>query len=393
MNRKTIADIDVKDKRVLVRVDFNVPLDKGTNRILDGGRIEATLPTIKYLIENRAKTILCSHLGRPQGKVDEALRLAPIAGYLSKLLNRDVEYVRNCIGTEVEEAARRLGPGDVLLLENLRFHPGETENAPDFAKALASLANIYVNDAFGAAHRVHSSVVGIGRFLPAVAGFLMQRELEMLGRILENPVSPFGSISGGVKIGDKIAVLENLAKKVDILLVGGGMAATFLKSKGVEVGTSLVEEEDVEFAGSLLKKVGEKIVLPVDFTVAQDFREDAPYRVAPVGDIAPNECVMDIGPNTTALFEEKLMRCKMVIWNGPMGVYEWKPFAVGTERIAHILADLPDAITLVGGGSTADAVHDLGLASKVTHVSTGGGASLEFLEGKVLPGVAALMER
>ena len=415
MSKQTVKDINVRNKKVLVRADFNVPFEKGTTAIPDDSRIVVTLPTICYLMENKARIILCSHLGRPRGKVVEEMRLAPVAKHLSMLLDSEVAYVENCVGSEVEEVVRDLKPGGVLLLENLRFHPGEEENDPSFAKALASLAEVYVNDAFGTAHRAHASIVGVTKYLPAVAGILMERELEMLGKALRNPPRPFAAITGGAKISDKMAVLENLLNRVDVLLIGGGMAATFLKSKSLEVGMSLldpsfgirrtrspsgrsfdVEEAGVEFAGSLLRRAqqeGSKILLPIDVTVAETFSAGVQSRVVAVNKISPSDYIMDIGPETISLFEEELKQCRTVLWNGPMGVFEWEPFGIGTMRITQTLAGLPNATTVVGGGSTAAAVASLGLASKMTHVSTGGGASLQFLEGRALPGVAALPDK
>ncbi len=397
MDKKTVRDLDVKNKRVLLRADFNVPLDKDTGTITDGSRIEATLPTIKYLLKNQAKIILCSHLGRPKGRVEDKLRLEPVAQYLSEYLHKDVSYVKNCIGPAAEEAAFNLKPGDVLLLENLRFHIEEEKNDPAFSKALARLGEIYVNDAFGAAHRAHSSVVGITQYLPAVAGFLLEREVIMLGKAMKNPSRPFAAISGGSKIGDKMAVLENLLNLVDILLIGGGIASTLLKSQGIEVGKSLVDEQELGLAMKLLKQSKsnshQKIVLPVDFVVADAFHSDANHRITSAKEVRKDDYIMDIGPKTISLFQRELKGCKTVIWNGTMGVFEWKQFQAGTKKIAETLADMSDATTIVGGGSTAEAVYALGLASTMTHVSTGGGASLEFLEGKTLPGVAVLLEK
>ena len=393
MRMKTVEDVDVGGETVLVRADFNVPLDRESGRVLDTSRIEATLPTIDHLLQNCAKLVLCSHLGRPKGKVDQSLSLAPIASTLSDLLNEKVSFVGDCIGAEVEEAVEAMSAGDVLLLENLRFHPEEEKNDVEFAKRLASLANVYVNDAFGAAHRAHASVSAVTRFLPSAAGLLMKREIENLGRALSTSERPFVSISGGAKIGDKMAVLKSLLNRVDLLLIGGGMAASFLKARGMEVGQSLIDEAGVEFARDLLRQAGQKLVLPTDFVLADDFKETAQSRAALAEDVGPHEYIMDVGPRTLALFEEKLRGSKLVLWNGPMGVYEWKAFSRGTEQIARCLAELSGAITIVGGGSTAAAVRDLGLDSRMTHVSTGGGASLEFLEGRDLPGVTALMEK
>ncbi|MBI4299469.1 MAG: phosphoglycerate kinase [Chloroflexi bacterium] len=396
MKKKTIADVDVHRKRVLVRVDFNVPFEEGTARISDDTRIRAVLPTIRHLIANQARTILCSHLGRPQGQVVEKMRLAPVARRLGEILGSPVFYVQDCVGPTVEKAAIELQPGEVLLLENLRFHPEEEANDTSFAKTLSSLADIYVNDAFGTAHRAHASTVGVANYLPAVAGYLIERELAMLGTTLESPARPFAAVLGGAKVSDKIAVLENLLKRVDVLVIGGGMATTFLKARGFEVGRSLLAEDKIAFASALMKYVEERrlsLYLPQDLVVASSFKGDAPYRVVDADEIPPDHYIMDIGPKTLSLYENVLKGCRTILWNGTMGVFEWKPFASGTRGIAQLLANLPNATTVVGGGSTAEAVDSLGLAQRMTHVSTGGGASLEFLEGKTLPGVAVLMDK
>ena len=395
MNKKTIRDIDLKGKRVLVRVDFNVPLDIGDNTISDDSRIRAALPTVKYLLDERCKVILCSHLGRPKGKVVEGLRLDQVAKRLSELLNVPVTSTRDCIGPEVEEAVSRLKEGDVLMLENLRFHAEEENNDPDFAKALSRLADIYVNDAFGAAHRAHASTVGIAQYLPAVAGFLMEKELDFLGKALTDPVPPFAAITGGAKVSDKLGLLENTLSKVSVLLIGGGMCCTFLKAQNYEVGRSQVEEDKLDFARELIEKaakIGVKLMLPVDVVVAESFASGVPFKVVLISDIPDNTYVMDIGPQSIESFTAELKRCKTVIWNGPMGVFEFAEFRHGTEAVAKQLAQL-EATTILGGGSTAEAVEELGLADKMSHVSTGGGAALEFLEGKTLPGVAALRDK
>ena len=396
MNKQTIRDIDVHRKTVLVRVDFNVPFEKGTTRISDDSRIRAATPTIRYLMEHQARIILCSHVGRPQGKVVEEMRLAPVARRLEEILNIHVTCASDCIGPEAEKAVAELKPGQVVMLENLRFHPEEEANDASFAQELASLAEVYVNDAFGTAHRAHASTVGAAKYLPAVAGFLMQRELAMLGHALASPTRPFAAIIGGAKISDKIAVLESLAKRVDALVIGGGMAATFLKAQGLEIGRSLLKEDRVSFAASLIRASGERdlhLLLPQDVVVADSFAADASPRAVDAAAIPEDHHIMDIGPKTLALYEKELKGCRTILWNGPMGVFEWEAFSSGTRGIAQLLASLSDATTVVGGGSTAEAVESLGLAQKMSHVSTGGGASLEFLEGKTLPGVAVLRDK
>ena len=389
--KRTVHDADVAGKTVLVRVDYNVPFRPGTAEISDDSRIAASLPTVRYLLERRCRVILCSHLGRPGGEVVEEMRLRPVAVRLGELLGRRVEYATDCVGPEVERAAGELRPGGVLLLENLRFHAGEEQNDADFSRRLASLADLFVNDAFGAAHRAHASTVGVAEYLPAVAGLLMARELEMLGAALESPARPFAAVFGGAKVSDKLAVLQRLAPDVDTLMVGGGMAATFLKARGHDMGTSLVEEEWVPAARELLGR--SDILLPVDVVVSDGFSETASRRVVDAASIPAGWCIMDIGPETSAAFEAALAPAKTVAWNGTMGVAEWPPFAAGTARVARRIAGLKDATTVIGGGSTAEAVRALGLVDRMTHVSTGGGAALEFLEGRELPGVAALEDR
>ncbi len=394
MNKLTIRDIDVSGKRVLVRADFNVPLDEASGTITDDSRIRATLPTIKYLIKRKARIILCSHLGRPGGRVVEKLRLAPVAQRLSELLGRRVEVAPHCsLGAEVEKEVERLQGGDVLLLENLRFQPEEMENAPAFAQALARLADIYVNDAFGASHRAHASIVGVANYLPAVAGLLLEKEIKVLEGILANPAHPFAELAGGAKVSDKIALLENTLDKVDCILIGGGMAATFLKAKSYEVGSSLVEDDKLNFAAKLMRNAAERgvrLLLPVDVVIADKVSAEA--RVVPVEKIPPDWKIADIGPQTISNFSEELRRCKTVFWNGPMGIYEIEKFAQGTQAMARLLAGLK-ATTVVGGGSTAEAVAAMKLGDKMTFVSTGGGASLRFLGGEKLPGVEVLLER
>ena len=388
MRKKTIRDVDVKGKRVLVRVDFTVPLAGG--KVADDRRIRAAIPTIRYLLDKGAAVILMSHLGRPKGKVVPELRLDPVAERLSELLGRPVKKLDDCVGPEVEAAVKAMKPGEVILLENTRFHPEERKNDPEFARKLASLADLFVNDAFGTAHRAHASTVGVARYLPAVAGFLMERELRFLGQALENPERPFVAILGGAKISDKIGVIRNLLSKVDALLIGGGMANTFFKAQGYEVGDSLVEEEAVDTAGALLEEAGGKLFLPVDVVIAREVAPDSPTRVMKVGDVPAGWRILDIGPETVEAFKEKLRGARTVVWNGPVGVFEVEPFAKGTFAIARALAELEGATVIVGGGDSAAAVEKAGVADRITHVSTGGGASLEFLEGKELPGIAAL---
>ena len=395
MNKKSVRDIDVKGKRVLVRVDLNVPLDPETGEIGDDTRVRAVLPTVKYLVDNKAKLILCSHFGRPEGKVVDELRLAPVGERLSQTLGLPVQMAKDCIGPEVEEAVERLKEGDILLLENLRFHPEEEKNDPGFAQALARLADVYVNDAFGTAHRAHASTVGVAGYLPAVAGFLMQRELEFMSKALDEPERPVAALIGGAKISDKIGVLEHLMERVDSLLIAGGMGSTFLKALKYGVGQSTVEENKLRLAQWLVEKAAERgvhLLLPADVVVADRFASNARSKVVSITDVPSGWYVMDIGPRTIELFEAKLRKCKTIIWNGPVGVFEFSKFAKGTEALAYLLSGL-DATTIIGGGSTAEAVQEMGLADKMTHVSTGGGASLKILEGKTLPGVAVLLDK
>ena len=391
MDKKTIRDIQVAGKRVLVRVDFNVPLDKAGN-ITDDTRIRAALPTIQYLCDKDAKVILCSHLGRPKGKVTEEFRLTHVAKRLSELLGAPVTRTDDCIGPEVEKTVAAMKPGDVLLLENLRFHAEEEANDAGFAKKLASLADLYVNDAFGTAHRAHASTEGVTHYLPGVAGFLMERELNFLGKALAAPTRPFVAILGGAKVSDKIGVIENLLPKVDQLIVGGGMANTFLRAQGYEVGASLLEADKIELARDLLKRAGQKLLLPVDVVVADDFKAEARHQTVAVNKVPAGWRILDIGPKSVEAFAPVLKKAKTVVWNGPMGVFEFPAFAAGTVAIAKALAST-DATTIIGGGDSAAAVEQAGVADKITHISTGGGASLEFLEGKVLPGVAALQDK
>ena len=394
MDKKTLRDIEVGGKRVLVRVDFNVPLDEEAGVITDDSRIRAALPTIKYLIDQGARIILCSHLGRPKGRVVEKLRLAVVGQRLSQILGRQVVVTRDCIGSEVEEAIEKLKGGDILLLENIRFHPEEEKNDASFAQALARLADLYINDAFGASHRTHASIVGITKYLPAVAGLLIEKELNVLEGILTNPVHPFVGIVGGAKVSDKIIVLENILDKVDSLLVGGGMAAALLKAKSYEVGLS-VKEDKLDLAVKLIEDAdrnGVHLLLPVDVVIADRVGAEAELRTVAIEKIPPDWRIVDIGPLTIKNFTAELEGSKTVFWNGPMGVYEIPRFAQGTQAMARRLASL-DATTIIGGGSTAEAVIEMGLVDKMTFVSTGGGASLRFLGGETLSGVEALLDK
>ncbi len=388
--KKTVRDVEVEGKRVLVRVDFNVPLTEG--RVADDTRIRAALPTINYLLQHGAKVILMSHLGRPKGKVVDELRLDPVAERLSELVDRPVRKLDDCVGPEVEAAVARMQPGDVFLLENTRFHPEEKSNAPAFAEKLASLADVFVNDAFGAAHRAHASVVGVAEYLPSVAGFLMEKEIAFLGQALAAPEHPFVAILGGAKISSKIGVIDNLLTRVDGLLIGGGMANTFLKAQGHEIGQSLVEDDSLDVAREMLERAGERLVLPVDVVIADRFDAEADSKVMPVDQVPDDWLILDIGPETVELFKRKLAGARTVVWNGPLGVFEFPRFAEGTFAIARFLADL-EATTIIGGGDVVAAVGQAGVADRIDHVSTGGGASLEFLEGKPLPGIAALEDK
>ena len=394
MNKKTVEDIDVKGKRVLVRCDFNVPQDDNGN-ITDDRRIREALKTIRYLIDNNAKVILCSHLGRPKGEFNMKYSLAPVAKRLSELLGKEVKLAKDVIGEDAKALANSLNDGDVMLLENVRFHKEEEANDPEFSKALASLAEVYVNDAFGTAHRAHASTAGVANYLPAVCGFLIKKEIEVMGNALNNPARPFVAILGGKKVSDKISVIENLIDKVDTLIVGGGMAYTFFKAKGYEVGKSICELDKVDLAKGLLDKAekkGVKLLLPIDNVIATEFSNDAERKVVPSNEIPADWEGLDIGPETIKMFAEELKNAKTVVWNGPMGVFELDNFAVGTNKIAEVLATL-DAVTIIGGGDSAAAVEKGGYADKMTHISTGGGASLEFLEGKDLPGISCLLDK
>ncbi len=388
-HKKTLRDVDVRGKRVLVRVDFNVPLRDG--QVADDTRIRAALPTIRYLLDEAAAVILMSHLGRPKGQRREDLSLRPVAAWLGDLLGQPVAFAEDCIGPVAEAAAAALNPGQVLLLENTRFHPEEKKNDPNMAQQLAALADIFVNDAFGSAHRAHASTEGVAHYLPAVAGFLLEKEIRYLGQALADPQRPFVAILGGAKVSDKIGVIRNLLGKTERILIGGGMANTFLRAQGYEMGDSLVEEDALDVARELLDVAGERLQLPVDMVLAADFANEAPQRLVPVGDVPAGWRVLDIGPQTVAAFGEVIAAARTVVWNGPMGVFEMPRFAAGTFGIARALAE-SQAISIVGGGDSAAAVRQSGLADKITHISTGGGASLEMLEGKVLPGLAALQD-
>jgi phosphoglycerate kinase len=392
--KQSVRDIDVAGKRVLMRVDFNVPFDRN-GAIADDTRISAALPTIRYLLDHGAGVVLCSHLGRPDGKVVESLRLAPVADRLAKLLGKDIQTAPDCVGPQAEAAAHALQPGEVLLLENLRFHPEEEKNDPAFARSLASLADVYVNDAFGTAHRAHASTAGVAAYLPAVAGFLMLKEIEELGNVLGNPDRPMAAIIGGAKISSKLGVVRNLLQRVDCLLLGGGMASTFIKARGMEVGDSLIEEDMLSTARDLMyeaERKGVPLLLPTDAVVADAFSADAAYQTVPVSAIPMGWRVMDVGPDSIATFRDALEDCKTVFWNGPLGVAEFPAFAAGSRAMAEALADL-DARVVIGGGETSALVEQEGLHDRYTHVSTGGGASLEFIEGKALPGVEALLDK
>ncbi len=394
LNKLTIEDIPLKGKRVFIRVDFNVPLDENL-RITDDRRIRSALPTIDYAIDEGAKVILASHLGRPKGKVSPRASLAPVAKRLQRLLDTEVIFADDCIGPQVENFASKMKSGDVLLLENLRFHPGEEKNDEEFAKALSRLADIYVNDAFGAAHRAHASIVGMPKFIPAAAGFLLKREIEYLKGAVTSPVRPFVAILGGAKVSGKIGVLENLIDKVDKVVVGGGMAFTFLKAMGHEIGNSLVETEMLDFANTIREKLVKnsvKFYLPVDCVIAQSMEPGVETKLVTTQEIPRGWLALDIGPASVKLFSEAIQDAKTVIWNGPMGVFELDAFSRGTFAIAHSVADAY-ALTIVGGGDTDLAVHKAGVSDSISFISTGGGASLQLLEGKELPGIAALSDR
>ena len=397
MKKRTLEDLELRGKRVLVRADFNVPIQQGPEAIASyDHRLRATLPTIHYLRGAQARIILCSHLGRPNGRVVDSLRMGPVAERLSILLSRPIRYLKNCVGTEVERAVASMRLGSIILLENLRFHSEEEENDSGFAQALASLADVFVMDAFAVAHRAHASTVGVTQLIPSVLGLLAQREVEHMGEALDSPERPMAAILGGAKVGDKILILEHLLDRVDMLFIGGGMATTFLRAMGRPTGSSAVEGDKLEVASQLLSRAkakGISVHLPTDVVMAEGFSADSrQVATVPVGEVAEDWHIMDIGDKTIEDFTEHLKGCKTVIWNGPMGVFEFPIYAEGTRRIGEALASL-DATTVVGGGSTVEAVEGLGLVDRMTHVSTGGGASLEFLEGKVLPGIAAIPDR
>jgi len=396
MNKRTVRDIDFKNKRVLVRVDFNVPLKDGADgrrTVTDDTRIRASLPTITYLKDGGAAVILCSHLGRPKGGPDPKYSLAPAAARLSELLGAPVPLVPDCVGSVAENIVAGLKPGQVVLLENVRFHPEEEKNDPAFAKQMSVLADLYVNDAFGSAHRAHASTEGVAKHLPAVAGFLMEKEIEYLGQAVNNPKHPYVAILGGAKISDKIGVIENLLAKADRVLIGGGMANTFFKAQGIAVGDSLVEDAGLDTAKSLLAKAGDKIMLPVDAVLGDKFEAGAQLKTINVKDGVPAGWrILDIGPQTVVAFSQALKGAALVVWNGPMGVFEFPAFAAGTNAVARLVAE-SGATTVIGGGESVAAVEQAGLAGKMSHISTGGGASLEMLEGKLLPGLAALQDK
>ena len=395
MNKKTIRDIDLKNKKVLVRCDFNVPLDSDLN-IIDNRRIVGAIPTIKYLLENNCKIILCSHLGRPKGEVKKEFSLEPVAKELSRLLGKEVKLAKDIIGTSAKELTANMQDGEIVLLENVRFDKREEENDEEFSKELASMAEIYVNDAFGTAHRAHSSTAGVAKFLPAVAGFLMEKEINFLGTTLEKPERPFMAILGGKKVSDKIGVIDSLLEKVDTLIIGGGMAYTFFKAMGYNVGNSICELDKLDLATSLIEKAknkGVKLMLPVDTKVGKEFKADTESKTVSYKEIPDGWEGFDIGAKTIKMYEEELSKAKTVIWNGPVGLFEFDQFAIGTNSIAEFLGNMKDVTTIIGGGDSAAAIEKLGIGDKFTHISTGGGASLEFLEGKKLPGVECLLDK
>jgi len=394
-NKLTVEDLELRGKKVFCRVDFNVPLDEN-RAITDDTRITAALPTIRKIIASGGRLILASHLGRPKGSPNPKYSLAPVAPYLSKLLDRPVAMAGDCVGAEVEKQVAAMQDGDVLLLENLRFHPGEEKNDPEFCKQLAALAEVYVNDAFGTAHRAHASTEGVAHLLqPAAAGYLMEKELKYLGQALADPERPFVAVLGGAKVSDKITVIENLLPKLDALIIGGGMAYTFLKARGVPVGRSLVETDKIDLARDLLGQAetkGVRILLPIDHVIAREFKEDAEHRTCGLEEIPEDWMALDIGPGTAASYAAVIAGAKTVVWNGPMGVFEFPAFAAGTLAVAKVLAE-SSALSIIGGGDSVAAVNQSGLQGSMTHISTGGGASLEFLEGRTLPGVAALTDK
>ena len=388
--KKTIRDVDVKRKKVLVRVDFNVPIKDG--QVGDDTRIVAALPTIKYLIEQNAAVILCSHLGRPKGKPDAKFSLSPVAEYLKKLVDAEVAFAVDCIGSEAKNAADKLEPGNILVLENTRFYKEETDNDPEFAKELASLAEVFVNDAFGSSHRAHASTEGVAKYLPSVSGFLLEKEIDYLGNAVSDPKRPFVAILGGAKVSDKINVIKYLATQADQILIGGGMANTFFMAQGYPVGDSLVEPDVVELAKELIESAGAKLRLPVDVVIANEFAEDADYKTIQMGPIEEGWRILDIGIKTVENYRKVICDAGTVVWNGPMGVFEFPNFAKGTFAIAKAVSE-SDAVSIIGGGESVAAIKESGLDNKITHISTGGGASLEMLEGKTLPGLAVLDDR
>jgi phosphoglycerate kinase len=389
-NKKSVTDIEVKGKRVLVRVDYNVPIKDG--KVADDTRIVAAMPTLKYLLDQGAAVILCSHLGRPKGVPDPQYSLKPVADHLSALLGKPVAFAKDCIGPEAEKAAQSLKPGDVLLLENTRFHAGETKNDPEMARQLAALADIYVNDAFGSAHRAHASTEGVAKYLPAVAGFLMEKEIKYLGQAISDPKKPFIAILGGAKVSDKIGVIRNLLKKADQVLIGGGMANTFFKAQGYPVGDSLAEDDALDTARELLKEGNARLRLPVDVVIADAFEDGADSKTMAMGPVPDGWRILDIGPETVAAYSKTLHDVGTIVWNGPMGVFEFPNFAKGTFAVAQAVAE-SGAISIVGGGDSVAAINQSGLSDRITHMSTGGGASLEMLEGLTLPGMAALLDK
>ncbi len=394
-NKKSVLDAAVSGKKVLLRCDFNVPQNKETGEITSDKRIKAALPTIKYLLDNGAAVIACSHLGKPKGEWKPKLSLAPVAEHLSKLLDRPVIFASDIIGEDAKAKAAALKPGEIMLLQNLRYDIREEKNDPEFAKELASLADIYVSDAFGTVHRAHASTAGVAAYLPAYAGLLVLKELSVMGKALEEPARPFVAVLGGAKVSDKIGVINNLLSKADTIIIGGGMAYTFIKAMGYEIGKSLLEEDKLDYARSMIEKAKEKnvkLLLPVDTAVGSEFAPDCERKVVKVSEIPADWMGMDIGPETIKLFSDAVKSAATVVWNGPMGVFEFDAFAQGTEAMAKALAE-SGAVTIVGGGDSAAAVEKLGYADKMTHISTGGGASLEFLEGLELPGVACLMNK
>lgn len=393
-SKKNVTQIDVQGKKILLRCDFNVPQDKATGAITDDKRIRAALPTIQYLLEHKAAVVACSHLGKPKGTWKESLTLAPVAERLQELLGQPVIFAKDIVGEDAKAKAAALQPGQIMLLENLRFDPREEKNDPSFAKELAEFGEIYVSDAFGTVHRAHASTAGVAAYLPAVSGFLIGRELEVMGKALDDPARPFVAILGGAKVSDKIAVIENLLNKADKILIGGGMAYTFIKAQGLEVGSSLLEEDKVEFAAQMIAEAtakGVELLLPVDTVVADSFAADAAAQTVGVDAIPEGWMGLDIGPKTIEAFEKAIAGAGTIVWNGPMGVFEFDRFAEGTRAVARAVAQ-SGGVSIVGGGDSAAAVEQLGFADQITHISTGGGASLEFLEGKELPGVACLMD-